>query len=72
MSNQTSSPTASDIRTRMMNRGPGRPAKIETAHDPRQAMLRLTLYLKPYKSSLMIVAWSACCSTPCWVWSALT
>ncbi len=56
MSNQTTSPTTSDIRARMMNRGPGRPAKFETARDPRRAMLRLVLYLKRYKSALMIVA----------------
>ncbi len=56
MTSQTSSPTASDIRTRMMNRGPGRPARFEQARDPRRAMLRLTLYLKRYKTALIIVA----------------
>ena len=55
MSNQTSSPTASELRTRMVNRGPGRPAKFEQARDPRRALLRLTLYLKRYKSALIIV-----------------
>jgi ATP-binding cassette subfamily B multidrug efflux pump len=38
-----------------MGRGPVRPTKIEKARDPRQALLRLALYLRPYTKTLIIV-----------------
>lgn len=36
-------------------RGAMRPSKIEKAGDPRRALLRLALYLSPYKSTLALV-----------------
>jgi len=51
----TSQPRAAEIRTQMMRGGPGRPGKIEKAHDPRRAMIRLLPYLKPYTTILVIV-----------------
>ncbi len=48
-------PNASEIRSRMMRGGPGRPGKIEKAHDPRRALVRLIPYLKPYTLILIIV-----------------
>ena len=47
--------TASEIRSQMMRGGPGRPGKIEKARDPRQALVRLLPYLKPYSTILVIV-----------------
>jgi len=38
-----------------MGRGPIRPSKIEKARDPRQALLRLALYLRPYTTTLIVV-----------------
>lgn len=35
--------------------GPGRPAKIEKAHDPRRALARLAPYLYAYKFGLLLV-----------------
>ena len=32
----------------MTGRGPVRPSMIEKAHDPRKALVRLALYLRPY------------------------
>ncbi|MBE3143725.1 MAG: ABC transporter ATP-binding protein, partial [Planctomycetes bacterium] len=55
MSNQSMSQSASDIRSRFQNRGPGRPAKIEQAQDPRRALVRLLPYLLPYKPILILV-----------------
>ena len=39
----------------MMGRGPTRPGTIEKAHDPRKALVRLALYLRPYTVTLSIV-----------------
>jgi ATP-binding cassette, subfamily B, multidrug efflux pump len=47
-------PSAQDLRTSMQRRG-GRPGKIEKAKDPRRALTRLVLYLKPYERSLALV-----------------
>jgi ATP-binding cassette, subfamily B, multidrug efflux pump len=38
-----------------MGRGAMRPGKIEKAGDPRRALTRLTLYLRPYKVALVLV-----------------
>ena len=38
-----------------MQRRGGRPGKIEKAKNPRRAMTRLVLYLKPYKLSIGLV-----------------
>ena len=46
---------ASEIRSQVMRGGPGRPGKIEKARDPRQALVRLIPYLKPYTVLLVIV-----------------
>ena len=43
-----------DIRSSMQPR-PSRPGKIEKARNPRRAMTRLVLYLKPYRLSLGFV-----------------
>src|SRR6266545_5704561 len=43
-----------DVRA-AMGRGAMRPGKIEKAGDPRRALTRLTLYLSPYKSTLVLV-----------------
>jgi len=47
-------PSAQDLRTSMQRRG-GRPGKLEKAKDPRRALTRLVLYLRPYKRSLALV-----------------
>lgn len=44
-----------DYRTRIMRRNPVMAGKIEKAHDPRQALIRLALYLGPYKPKLVVV-----------------
>ncbi len=49
-----SRPTGLDIRTSMQRR-PGRVGKIEKARNPRRALTRLVLYLKPYTPSLGLV-----------------
>jgi ATP-binding cassette subfamily B protein len=46
--------TTSNIRA-AMGRGPMHPGKIEKAGDPRRALLRLAMYLSPYKSTLALV-----------------
>jgi ATP-binding cassette subfamily B multidrug efflux pump len=38
-----------------MGRGPMRPGKIEKARDPRRALTRLALYLRPYAVTMTIV-----------------
>src|SRR5688572_16096507 len=38
-----------------MGRGPMQPGEIEKAGDPRRALLRLALYLSPYKATLALV-----------------
>ena len=39
----------------MMGRGPVRPSTIEKARDPRKALIRLALYLRPYAPTLAII-----------------
>jgi len=39
----------------MMGRGPVRPSTIEKARDPRKALIRLALYLRPYAPTLVTV-----------------
>ena len=55
MSDQTASRGTTDLRSRMQNRGPGRPGTIEKAQNPRQALGRLVMYLWPYKLVLGLV-----------------
>jgi len=43
------------VRESMQMRGPGRPAKIEKAANPRRAMARLLDYLKPFKVMIGLV-----------------
>ena len=43
-----------DLRQSMQRRG-GRPHKIEKAKDPRRAMMRLVLYLAPYKGLIAAI-----------------
>jgi ATP-binding cassette, subfamily B, multidrug efflux pump len=43
-----------DIRGHMM-RGPMRPGRIEKASDPKRALVRLAMYLSPYKWTLALV-----------------
>ena len=38
-----------------VHRGPGQPGKIEKAKDPRQAVVRLLDYLRPFMPSLILV-----------------
>lgn len=38
-----------------MGRGPMQPGRIEKAGDPRRALTRLTMYLSPYKATLILV-----------------
>ncbi len=49
-----STTSAIDIRSSMQRR-PSRPGKIEKARNPRRAMTRLVLYLRPYQRSLVLV-----------------
>lgn len=49
-----SMPSGIDVRSSMQRR-PSRPGKIEKAKNPRRALTRLALYLKPYKLSLGLV-----------------
>jgi ATP-binding cassette subfamily B protein len=46
---------AVDVRASMQRRG-GRPARIEKAKNPRRALARLVLYLKPHTPALCLVA----------------
>ncbi len=55
MSNQYDRESTREIRSRMQNRGPGRPAVIEIAKNPNQALMRLLPYLKPFKLSMSLV-----------------
>jgi len=55
MSNQTSTPRNMQTIRAALGRGPMQPGRIEKAHDSRQALTRLALYLSPYKSTLAIV-----------------
>ncbi|MEA4958610.1 MAG: ABC transporter ATP-binding protein [Anaerolineaceae bacterium] len=55
MTAQTSSQTREALRTSFSRHGPGRPARFETAANPRQALSRLLEYLKPFKVTLVVV-----------------
>ncbi len=56
MTNQSASRDNDDFRARMQPRGgPGRPAVIEKAKDPRNALSRLMPYLSPFKAALAMV-----------------
>lgn len=55
MSIQSTSQGTSDIRAKFQSRGPGRPPIIEKAQNPRQALTRLFLYLKPFKVTIGLV-----------------
>ena len=59
MSNQATSNAPADERPRMgmggRPGGPGRPAKIEKAHNPRRALSRLVPYLTAFKFGLILV-----------------
>src|SRR5262245_55974843 len=55
MSNTTSHDNTANIRAAMGRGGGMRPGKIEKAKDPRHALTRLTLYLSPYKATLVLV-----------------
>jgi len=46
--------TTTSIRA-AMGRGPMQPGKIEKAGDPRRALVRLALYLRPYQATLALV-----------------
>ena len=52
MSNQTSSPTASDIRTRMMNRGPAARPRSKRRTTRARPCCACCLYLKPLQVGL--------------------
>ncbi|MGA2545478.1 MAG: ABC transporter ATP-binding protein [Rectinemataceae bacterium] len=49
-----SAPSGVDLRSSMQRR-PSRPGKIEKARNPRRALTRLVIYLKPYGRSLGLV-----------------
>ncbi len=55
MSYQPSSPGSSELKTQLVRRGPGRPAVIEKARNPRLALVRLLFYLKPYRLGMGLV-----------------
>jgi ATP-binding cassette subfamily B multidrug efflux pump len=55
MRGQTASQGITDFRSRMQNRGPGRPGTIEKAQNPRLALGRLVMYLWPHKLALELV-----------------
>ncbi len=55
MSNQNDRESTREIRSRMQTQGPGRPAVIEKAKNPNQALMRLLPYLKPFKLSMSLV-----------------
>ena len=55
MSNSPASHEHSDFRSKIHGRGPAVPGKIEKAQNPRQAMMRLVNYLKPFHLTLGLV-----------------
>ncbi len=55
MFNRDGQPNPSEYRIKALRRGPGRPARLEKAHHPRQALVRMLSYLKPYKAGLLAV-----------------
>ena len=54
MSNQNSAQDTREVRSRIMARGPGRPAKFEKAKNPNRALVRLLFYLKPYRITMVL------------------
>ena len=48
-------PSIQDVRSSFSRRNAGRPAKFETAADPRKALRRLFRYLAPFKGALALV-----------------
>ena len=54
MKERNNAPTTPDVRAALA-RGAMRPGKIEKAGDPRRALMRLAMYLSPYKSTLALV-----------------
>jgi ATP-binding cassette subfamily B multidrug efflux pump len=55
MSDQEERPDRSDVRNVMRPRRPSAPGRIEKARNPRSALTRLLPYLRPFKSSLILV-----------------
>src|SRR5258706_1867318 len=55
MSNTPSNDNTSTIRAAMGRGGGIRPGRIEKAKDPRHALTRLTMYLSPYTTTLILV-----------------
>jgi ATP-binding cassette, subfamily B, multidrug efflux pump len=55
MSLQAANQDTSRIRATMASRGPGRPSVYEKARNPRSALIRLAIYLSPFKLSLALV-----------------
>ena len=55
MADNTPRSPATDARASMQQRRPAGVGKIEKAHNPRRALVRLTLYLKPYWLALALV-----------------
>ena len=55
MSIQPARPAGGDVRAMLQPRGPVGATKIEKAHNPRGALMRLFLYLKPHKLLLALV-----------------
>ncbi|HUW69142.1 MAG TPA: ABC transporter ATP-binding protein [bacterium] len=44
-----------NLKSSLQRRGGGRPGRIEKARNPRQAMMRLVMYLKPFTPSISLV-----------------
>lgn len=55
MTYQSGSQTTNDMRTKLSARGPGRPVRYERPNNPRQALIRLLDYLKPFKFTMVLV-----------------
>jgi ATP-binding cassette, subfamily B, multidrug efflux pump len=55
MSNQSSRSTEERPRLGMAGRGPMHVHRIEKAHDPRRALLRLLPYLQPFRARVILV-----------------
>jgi ATP-binding cassette subfamily B protein len=51
----SSNDSAADVRTSMQPRRPAGVGKIEKAHNPRKALVRLLFYLKPYWAAMALV-----------------
>ncbi|MGD0613142.1 MAG: ABC transporter ATP-binding protein [Anaerolineales bacterium] len=55
MTYQSGSQTTNDMRTKLSARGPGRPVRYERPNNPRQALICLLDYLKPFKFTMVLV-----------------